>query len=101
MEYVELGASGFEVSRICAGCMSFGDPQGNPGAWTLAQKHGATMAQVALAWQFAKGVASPVVGTTKPGHFDDAAGAFRVKLSAEDVAYLEEPYAPRKVVGAL
>jgi aryl-alcohol dehydrogenase-like predicted oxidoreductase len=26
MEYVKLGASGIEVSRICAGCMGFGEP---------------------------------------------------------------------------
>ena len=27
MEYVQLGHSGLEVSRICLGCMSFGDPK--------------------------------------------------------------------------
>ena len=26
MEYVRLGNSGLEVSRICLGCMGFGDP---------------------------------------------------------------------------
>lgn len=29
MEYVQLGHSGLEVSRICLGCMSFGDPPQN------------------------------------------------------------------------
>lgn len=32
---------------------------------------------------------------------DDAAGALDVKLSAEDVAYLEEMYVPHPVVGAI
>lgn len=67
----------------------------------LAEKHSATMTQIALAWQFAKGVASPIIGATKAKYFDDAAGALQVKLTKEDVAYLEELYAPHKVVGAL
>lgn len=67
----------------------------------LAEKHGATMTQIALAWQFAKGVASPIVGATKARYLDDAAGALNVHLSDEDVAYLEELYVPHRVVGAL
>lgn len=67
----------------------------------LAQKHGATMTQIALAWQFAKGVVSPVIGATKAAYLDDDVGALDLTLSEEDVAYLEELYAPHKVVGAL
>ena len=67
----------------------------------LAGKYGATMSQIALAWQFAKGVASPIVGATKAGYFDDAVGALNIKLTQDDVAYLEEPYIPHKIVGAL
>jgi len=67
----------------------------------LAQKYGATMTQIALAWLFAKGVTSPIVGATKAGYFDDAAGAFKVKLTDEDIACLEELYVPHKIVGAL
>lgn len=26
MEYIKLGNSGLEVSRLCLGCMGFGDP---------------------------------------------------------------------------
>ena len=67
----------------------------------LAQKHAATMTQISLAWQFARGVASPIIGATKARYLDDAAGALDVRLSAEDVAYLEELYVPHRVVGAL
>lgn len=67
----------------------------------LAQKYGKTMTQIALAWQFAKGVTSPIVGATKVRYLDDAAGAFDVHLTAEDIAFLEEPYVPHKIVGAL
>lgn len=35
MEYTKLGNSGIEVSRLCLGCMSFGDPASNMHAWTL------------------------------------------------------------------
>jgi aryl-alcohol dehydrogenase-like predicted oxidoreductase len=67
----------------------------------LSEKHGATMSQIALAWQFAKGVTAPIIGATKAKYFDDAVGALKVKLSQEDIAFLEELYLPHKIVGAL
>ena len=67
----------------------------------LAQKYGVTMTQIALAWQFYKGVTAPIIGATKAKYFDDAAGALDIALTAEDAAFLEEPYIPHKVVGAL
>lgn len=48
-----------------------------------------------------KGVVSPIIGATKASYFDDAAGALDVKLTAEDIAYLEEPYLPHRIVGAI
>ncbi len=66
-----------------------------------AESHGCTMAQVALAWQWARGVASPIIGVTKASHLEDAAGALEVKLSEEDLEQLEVCYAPHPVVGAL
>jgi aryl-alcohol dehydrogenase-like predicted oxidoreductase len=35
MEYVKLGHTGLEVSRICLGCMTFGVPNRGPHPWTL------------------------------------------------------------------
>jgi 1-deoxyxylulose-5-phosphate synthase len=35
MDYVNLGKSGLKVSRICLGCMSYGDPASGHHAWTL------------------------------------------------------------------
>lgn len=67
----------------------------------LAMKYHATMTQISLAWQFAKGVASPIIGATKAEYFDDAVGALNIKLTDEDLAYLEELYVPHKIVGAL
>ena len=67
----------------------------------LAGKYGATMTQITLAWHFAKGVSAPIIGATKTKYLDDAVGAFDVPLTAEDVAYIDEPYQPHKNVGAL
>lgn len=67
----------------------------------LAERYGATMTQIALAWQFAKGVASPIIGATKAKYFDDAAKSLEIKLKEEDISYLQELYLPHKVVGAL
>ena len=67
----------------------------------IADKHGCKMSQIAVAWQWAKGVASPIIGATKAEHFDDAAAALDIKLSAEDIAYLEELYLPHPIVGAI
>ena len=35
MDYVRLGGSGLQVSRVVLGCMSFGDPQRGTHAWAL------------------------------------------------------------------
>lgn len=67
----------------------------------VATKCGATMSQVALAWLYAKGVASPVVGATKAHYLDDAAKASEITLTNDDIAALEEMYLPHKVVSAL
>lgn len=67
----------------------------------LAEKHQCRMSQIALAWQWAKGVASPIIGATKASYLDDAARALDVVLSQEDVSYLEECYVPHPVVGAI
>lgn len=67
----------------------------------LAKKYSATMTQISLAWQFAKGSMAPIIGATKAKYFDDAAGAFNIKLTDEDIIYLEELYAPHNIVGAI
>lgn len=67
----------------------------------IAAEHDATMTQIALAWLFAKGAASPIIGATKERYLDDAAGAFDVALTEEDMARLDRYYLPHQVVGAL
>lgn len=67
----------------------------------LAEKYHVSMTQIALAWHYAKGVTAPIVGATNPAHFEDAVKAVDLTLTPEDVAYLEEPYLPHEIVGAL
>lgn len=67
----------------------------------LSEKYNCKMSQIALSWLWAKGVTSPIVGTTKQQYLDDAVQALDVKLSAKDIAYLEEMYAPHEIVGAI
>lgn len=67
----------------------------------LAEKHGCKMSQIALAWLWAKGVVSPIVGATKPQYLDDAAGALDVALTPEEVAYLEELYVPHPLTSVV
>jgi len=38
MEYAKLGSTGLDVSRICLGCMSFGEPQRGGHPWSLDEK---------------------------------------------------------------
>lgn len=35
MQYVSLGRSGLKVSRLCLGCMSYGEPERLPQPWSL------------------------------------------------------------------
>src|SRR5262245_14492284 len=66
----------------------------------LASGRGVPMAQVALAWVLQKQpVAAPIVGATKPHHLTDAVDAVSLRLSADEIASLEEPYEPHPLVG--
>ena len=66
-----------------------------------AGKHGKRNAQIATAWLLAKGITAPIVGASKMNHLEDAIAAAEIKLTAEEVAYLEEPYKPKAVAGNL
>ena len=48
MEYVKLGNTGLDVSRICLGCMSFGDPQKWIHSWVLNEEDSRKIIKKAL-----------------------------------------------------
>jgi aryl-alcohol dehydrogenase-like predicted oxidoreductase len=66
----------------------------------VAAERGLPMAQVALAWLLGKpDVTAPIIGATRSGHVDDAVAAVDVTLTEAEVAQLEEPYRPHRVIG--
>lgn len=67
----------------------------------LSEKYKCKMSQIAIAWQWAKGVSSPIIGATKAQYLDDAVGALDLTLTKEDISYLEELYVPHPIVGAI
>ena len=67
----------------------------------LAEKYGVKMQEIALAWHWMKGVSAPIVGATKAQYLDDASRALDVTLTDKDLEYLEEPYLPHRIVGAI
>ena len=66
----------------------------------LASKHSVSMTEISLAWLLTK-VTAPVVGATKIHHIDGAAKATQLTLTNNEIAFLEEPYVPHKLVGVM
>ncbi|TBY11405.1 aldo/keto reductase [Rhizobium laguerreae] len=48
MEYAKFGKTGLEVSKICLGCMTFGDPGRGNHAWSLGEEESRTMIKQAI-----------------------------------------------------
>ncbi len=62
----------------------------------IAKERGVSMATVAMAWVLSNPlVTSPIIGATKPKHLTDAVAALELKLTDEEIASLERPYATR------
>ncbi|MDU1071138.1 aldo/keto reductase [Clostridium sp.] len=78
-----------DVDRIIIECVA-----------EIANKRKMTRIQIALGWLLTK-VTSPIIGATKISHVEEAVKAISVQLSDEEIAYLEEPYVPHKLVGVM
>jgi aryl-alcohol dehydrogenase (NADP+) len=66
----------------------------------LAAARGVPPARIALAWLLHKpAVTAPIVGASKPQHLEDAVAALSLKLTAEEIKTLEEPYVPHPIAG--
>jgi aryl-alcohol dehydrogenase-like predicted oxidoreductase len=48
MDYVKLGSTGLEVSRLCLGCMTYGVPDRGPHPWTLSEEASRPLVHQAL-----------------------------------------------------
>ncbi|KAA1476209.1 Aldo/keto reductase [Dentipellis sp. KUC8613] len=66
----------------------------------IAEKKGISMAQLSLAWVLSKdAVSAPIIGTTSIAKLHDTVKALDIKLTEEEIKYLEEPYQPRTIFG--
>lgn len=66
----------------------------------VADARGTPAMQVALAWVLSKPtVTAPIIGASKPHHLEEAVKSLEVTLSSEEIAQLEEPYKPHRVLG--
>jgi aryl-alcohol dehydrogenase-like predicted oxidoreductase len=66
----------------------------------IAEKHNVERVHIALAWLLQKPqVAAPIIGATKESHLEDAVKALDVKLTKEEIEYLEALYVPHNIMG--
>jgi len=66
----------------------------------IAREHNVTGSQIALAWMLNKPhITSPIIGASKMDHLEQAITALDIKLSADEIKRLEEPYQPHPVLG--
>jgi 1-deoxyxylulose-5-phosphate synthase len=65
----------------------------------LGVRKGVSNATLAYAWLLHKSVTAPIVGASKTYQLDQAAAALDVQLAADEVAALEAPYEPHKILG--
>lgn len=66
----------------------------------LAERRGVSMTEISLAWLLEK-TAAPVAGATKTQQLCDAAAAVNIKLTPEELRYLEELYQPHALTGIM
>jgi 1-deoxyxylulose-5-phosphate synthase len=66
----------------------------------VGREHSRKPTQIALAWILSRpGLTAPIIGASKMEHLDDAVAALEVKLGADDIKRLEEPYRPHPILG--
>jgi 1-deoxyxylulose-5-phosphate synthase len=66
----------------------------------LAGQHEVKPAQIALAWLLHQpGIHAPIIGASKMYQLEEAVAALEIRLSPEELEYLEEPYLPHPVLG--
>jgi aryl-alcohol dehydrogenase-like predicted oxidoreductase len=101
-------ARGGELRTVRAGSDPLSDSQYSSDAdfdvadrvAAVAADLGVPAAQVALAWLLHKpAVTAPVIGATRQGHIDDALAALALRLDDTEIARLEEPYLPHRILG--
>jgi aryl-alcohol dehydrogenase (NADP+) len=66
----------------------------------IAKQRGISNAQVALAWVLAQpGITAPIIGASKMEQLEDLVKALDVKLTADELKALSDPYQPHAILG--
>lgn len=69
----------------------------------IAKKKGVSMATITIAWCLSKDKVNPIIGLSSKERIDQTVESVHFassgKLTAEDIAYLEEGYAPKERQG--
>ena len=113
MKYTKLGDSDLNVSRICMGCMGFGDSGRGQHSWTIDEEHtreiikrglelGVNFYDTAIAYQ--SGTSEQYVGRALKDFAkrDDVVVATKfLPRTQEEILYLEEPYVPHPLAGVM
>ena len=71
----------------------------NPVLAEIAERHGATPAQVVLAWHLAKGTVA-IPKSVTPSRIEENLASVNVKLTAEDIAAVDALSTPEGRIGA-
>jgi aryl-alcohol dehydrogenase-like predicted oxidoreductase len=99
LEATERGRQ-FSSSDRLAVYRSNGGDETNERVAELAEEHGVSMAQIALAWLLHQDhVDAPIVGMRSIEQLEEAVEAVDISLSDSDLDYLEAPYEPKPVTG--
>ena len=66
----------------------------------LGREYDVSMSEISLTWLQTK-VDSPIMGATKLKHIETGVNSVELKLSEDDIKYLEEPYNAHDLVGVM
>lgn len=99
MHYMRLGKTGLQVSRLCLGCMTFGEPLRGPHEWTLDEEKTRPVLVKAIGSGINFFDTANIIGACKASHLDDAVAALELELTPQEIARLEAPYIPHPVTG--
>jgi aryl-alcohol dehydrogenase-like predicted oxidoreductase len=66
----------------------------------IAEKRDVPRTQIALSWLLHKEpVVAPVIGATKISQLESPVESVSIRLTPEEISYIEEPYVPHQIVG--
>lgn len=84
---------------LAPGALAGGALAAHPALAGVARRHGASPAQIALAWLMSQPGVIALPQTHQPGHLNEALGATRITLAAEELAALAAAF-PAPAAGA-